>query len=96
MNTYRTIRGARGSAIAVAALLAITASAAPPSAPEMRSDCGHRYISMGDAARLFGTDNTPRVYARRQRLDADLVRACAARRRTTLEASSARGTAKQR
>lgn len=95
MNTCRTIRGARGSAIAVAALLAIKASAAPPWAPDVRFDCGHRYISMGDAERLFGTNNTLRVYARRQRLDAGLVRACAARRRTTLEASPARGVAKR-
>lgn len=95
MNTYRTIRGATGSAIAVAALLAITASTTPPSAPDMRVDRGHRYISMGDAARLFGTNNTPQVYARRQTLYANLVRACAARRRTTLEASCARRTAKR-
>lgn len=95
MNTYRTIRSARGSATAVAAVLAITASATPPSAPDMRVDCGPRYISMGDAARLFGTNNTPRVYARRQTLDANLVRACATRRRTTLEASRARRTAKR-
>ncbi len=95
MNTCRTIRGARGSVIAVVALLAIKASATPPSAPEMRVDCGHRHISMGDAARLFGTNNTLRVYARRQRLDAGLVRACAARRRTTLEANPARGVAKR-
>jgi hypothetical protein len=46
-------------------------------------------------AKSIGTNNTLRVYARRQRLDAGLVRACAARRRTTLEASPARGVAKR-
>jgi hypothetical protein len=93
MNTYCTIRGATGSAIAVAALLATTASATARSAPDLRVGCGHRYIGMGDAARLFGTNNTSQVYARRQTSYANLIRACAARRRTTLEASCARRTA---
>lgn len=54
-----------------------TAAQAPaPASTTIAIECGHRYISQSDAARVLRTDNFSDTYAKRQSLYANVARAC--------------------
>jgi hypothetical protein len=82
MNALHTSLRAVLIGFAITGALAIDAARAEPSADVMRIDCRHRYISLADAAQLFGTHNVWRAFAMRRTLYADLARACAGREGT--------------